>query len=41
LSAPLFIQGGCALAGALLGLALKETAPSRVAAAARPSPLAT
>jgi MFS family permease len=41
LNAPLFIQAGCAVVGALLALALKETAPRRVAAPARPSPLAT
>jgi len=41
LNAPLYIQAGCALIGALLALALKETAPSRVAAPARPSALAT
>ena len=41
LNAPLFIQAGCALIGALLALALRETAPSRVAAPARPSALAT
>ena len=34
LAAPMFIQAGCAVAGALLALALKETAPSRVAAPA-------
>ena len=34
LAAPMFIQAGCAVAGALLALALKETAPSRVAASA-------
>jgi len=41
LSAPILIMGGCALAGALLALALKETAPRRVATVARESPLAT
>jgi MFS family permease len=41
LNAPLYIQAGCAVVGALLALALKETAPRRVAAHARPSPLAT
>jgi predicted MFS family arabinose efflux permease len=41
LTAPLFIQAACALAGALLALGLKETAPSRATAAARTSPLAT
>src|SRR6267378_894145 len=41
LTAPILIQAGCALAGALLALALKETAPSRVAAPARGSRLAT
>jgi len=41
LTAPLFIQAACALAGALVALGLKETAPSRVTAAARTSPLAT
>ena len=41
LNAPLFIQAACALIGAVLALALRETAPSRVAAAVRPSPLAT
>jgi hypothetical protein len=30
----MFIQAGCAVAGALLALALKETAPSRLAASA-------
>jgi predicted MFS family arabinose efflux permease len=34
LAAPMFIQAGCAVAGALLALALKETAPSRLAASA-------
>jgi MFS family permease len=34
LAAPMFIQAGCAVAGALLALALKETAPRRVAALA-------
>ena len=34
LAAPMFIQAGCAVAGALLALALKETAPGRVAAPA-------
>jgi len=41
LTAPLFIQAGCAIAGALLALALKETAPRRVAAVAARSQLAT
>jgi len=41
LTAPILIQAGCALAGALLALALKETAPSRVAAPAQGSRLAT
>jgi MFS family permease len=40
LSAPLLIQAGCALAGALLALALKETAPRRVSALAGRSQLA-
>src|SRR5262249_13020812 len=30
LAAPLVIQAGCAIAGALIALGLKETAPSRV-----------
>jgi MFS family permease len=34
LAAPMFIQAGCAVVGALLALALKETAPGRVAAPA-------
>jgi len=41
LTAPLIIQIGCALTGALLALALKETAPRRVTAPAARSPLAT
>lgn len=41
LTAPILIQAGCALTGALLALALKETAPGRVAAPAAQSPLAT
>jgi predicted MFS family arabinose efflux permease len=41
LAAPMLIMAGCAIAGALLALALKETAPSRVAAAAGHAPLAT
>jgi len=41
LSTPLFIQAGCALVGALLATALKETAPSRVTAPERASTLAT
>jgi len=41
LTAPLFMQGGCAIVGALLALALKETAPRRVAAVAAGSQLAT
>jgi len=41
LTAPILIQAGCALAGALLALALKETAPRRVAAVAARSQLAT
>jgi hypothetical protein len=41
LTAPLFMQGGCAIVGALLALALKETAPRRVAAVAARSQLAT
>src|SRR2546430_5639757 len=41
LTAPLFIQAGCAIAGALLALALKETAPRRVAAVPGRSQLAT
>jgi len=40
LTAPILIQAGCAVAGALLALALKETAPSRVAAPAEQSRLA-
>lgn len=40
LTAPILIQAGCALIGALLALALKETAPSRVAAQAVTSRLA-
>jgi MFS family permease len=38
LTAPMFMQAGCAVAGALLALALKETAPSRVAAPGGESP---
>ncbi len=41
LRAPLLIQTGCALAGALLALALKETAPKRSTAPAAHSELAT
>ena len=41
LTAPLVIQAGCALIGALLALALKETAPRRVTALAGRSQLAT
>jgi MFS family permease len=41
LTAPLVIQAGCALGGALLALALKETAPRRVTAPAGRSQLAT
>ena len=41
LTAPLLIQAGCALAGALLALALKETAPRRVSVAVTRSQLAT
>jgi len=41
LTAPLVIQAGCALGGALLALALKETAPRRVTALAGGSQLAT
>jgi predicted MFS family arabinose efflux permease len=41
LTAPLFIQAGCALIGALLALGLKETAPGRVTAPVTTSPLAT
>src|SRR6266480_3015226 len=41
LTAPLFMQGGCAIVGALLALALKETAPRRVASVAARSQLAT
>ncbi|HYC08644.1 MAG TPA: MFS transporter [Steroidobacteraceae bacterium] len=40
LTAPLAIQAGCALVGALLALALKETAPRRVTALAARSQLA-
>jgi MFS family permease len=40
-STPLWIQAACALVGALLALALKETAPRRVTAPTRPSPIAT
>jgi MFS family permease len=40
LTAPLFIQAGCALAGAVTALALKETAPRRVSAPAGQSQLA-
>src|SRR5215467_12114819 len=41
LTAPLFIQAGCALIGALLALGLRETAPGRATAPATPSPLTT
>jgi len=41
LTAPLFIQAGCALIGTLLALGLRETAPGRATAPATPSPLAT
>jgi predicted MFS family arabinose efflux permease len=41
LTAPLFIQAACALAGAVIALALKETAPRRVSAPAGRSQLAT
>jgi MFS transporter, ACS family, hexuronate transporter len=41
LTAPLFIQIACAVAGALTALALKETAPRRVSAPAGQSQLAT
>jgi len=41
LTAPIMIQAACALTGALLALALKETAPSRVGASAQPSRVAT
>ena len=41
LTAPLFIQAVCALAGALTALALQETAPRRVSAPAGRSQLAT
>ena len=37
LAAPLVIQAGCAIAGALIALGLQETAPSRVARAAAAS----
>jgi len=40
LTAPLFIQAACALAGALTALALKETAPRRLGAPAAESQLA-
>ena len=40
LTAPIVMQAGLAVAGALLALALKETAPSRLAAGAAPAPLA-
>src|SRR5437879_1027155 len=40
LTAPLFIQAGCAIVGALLALALKETAPRRLTALAARSELA-
>jgi MFS family permease len=40
LRAPLLIEAGCALAGAALALALKETAPRRSAAPAAHSELA-
>jgi len=38
LTAPMFMQAGCAVAGALLALALRETAPSRVATPVGESP---
>jgi MFS family permease len=41
LTAPLFIQSACAVAGAVTALALKETAPRRVSAPAGQSQLAT
>jgi hypothetical protein len=41
LTAPLLIEAGCALVGALLALALKETAPRRVIPLAGRSQLAT
>jgi MFS family permease len=41
LTAPILIQAGCALIGALLALALTETAPSRVSAAAAQPRLAS
>jgi MFS family permease len=41
LTAPLFIQVACAVAGALTALALKETAPRRLSAPAGQSQLAT
>jgi predicted MFS family arabinose efflux permease len=41
LSAPLVIQAGCAIAGAILALALKETAPRRLGLPAAQSQLAT
>jgi len=41
LDAPLLIQLACALVGALLALALKETAPRRASAPAARSELAT
>jgi len=41
LTAPLVIMAGCAIAGALLALALRETAPRRVTAPAARSQLAT
>ena len=40
LTAPILIQAGCAVAGTLLALGLKETAPGRVAASAGQSRLA-
>ena len=40
LTAPIVMQAGLAVAGALLALALKETAPSRLAAGAAAAPLA-
>jgi predicted MFS family arabinose efflux permease len=41
LAAPLVIQAGCAIAGAILALALKETAPRRLGVPAAQSQLAT
>jgi len=40
LTAPILMQAALAVAGALLALALKETAPSRLAAGAAAAPLA-